>query len=66
MAVAFAECRIGNIGDMAVAIRPIAAAEPARRVPVYEEALASVRLEGFDLDNPVKALYHRYIEGELT
>ena len=40
--------------------------ERARRTRVYEEALASIRLEGFDLDEPVKALYRRYIDGELT
>jgi len=51
---------------MALAIHPIAAAERARRACVYEEALASVRLEGFDLDDKVKALYRRYIDGELT
>ena len=41
-------------------------AERARRTAVYEEALASVRLEGFDLDEQAKALYRRYIDGELT
>jgi hypothetical protein len=51
---------------MALAVHPIAAAEGARRARVYEEALASVRLEGFDLDDKVKALYRRYIDGELT
>ncbi len=47
-------------------IHPITAAERARRVRVYEEALASVRLEGFDLDEQAQALYQRYIDGELT
>jgi hypothetical protein len=56
----------GRIKDMALAIHPIAATERARRARVYEEALASVRLEGFDLDNKVKALYRRYMDGELT
>ena len=51
---------------MALAIHPIAAAERARRARVFDEALASVRLEGFDLDDKVKALYWRYIDGELT
>jgi len=51
---------------MALATRPISAAQRAVRVCVYEEALASIRLEGFDLDEPVKALYLRYIDGELT
>jgi Antitoxin VbhA len=51
---------------MALATHTIAAAERARRIRVYEEALASVRLEGFDLDEQVKALYRRYIDGELT
>jgi hypothetical protein len=55
-----------RIEDMALATHPIAAAERARRARVYEEALASVRLEGFDLDEQVKALYRRYIDGELT
>jgi hypothetical protein len=51
---------------MARAIHPISAAERARRTRVYEEALASVRLEGFELDEQAKALYQRYIDGELT
>jgi len=50
---------------MALSIRPIAAAERARRRSVYQEALASVRLEGFDLDEQGKALYRRYVDGEL-
>jgi hypothetical protein len=51
---------------MALAIHPIMAAERARRIRVYEEAVASIRLEGFELDEEVKALYQRYINGELT
>jgi hypothetical protein len=51
---------------MARAIQPITAVERARRTRVYEEALASVRLEGFELDEQAKALYQRYIDGELT
>jgi hypothetical protein len=51
---------------MALAAEPLTAAERARRTRVYEEALASVRLEGFELDEQVKAIYQRYITGELT
>ncbi|MGA2590277.1 MAG: antitoxin VbhA family protein [Bryobacteraceae bacterium] len=51
---------------MALAIPPITDKERARRTGVYEEALASVRLEGFELDEEAKALYRRYIAGELT
>ena len=51
---------------MALAADPLTAAERARRTQVYEEALASLRLEGFELDEHVKALYCRYISGELT
>ncbi|MGO4883827.1 MAG: hypothetical protein ACLP59_23850 [Bryobacteraceae bacterium] len=51
---------------MALATRPITAAERARRTRDYEEALASIRLEGFDLAEQVTALYQRYIDGELT
>jgi 5'-deoxynucleotidase YfbR-like HD superfamily hydrolase len=51
---------------MALAADPITAAERARRTRVYEEALASVRLEGFELDEQVKALYQQYIYGKLT
>lgn len=51
---------------MALAADEITAAERARRARVYEEALASVRLEGFELDEQVKALHGRYISGELT
>ncbi len=51
---------------MALAIHRITATERARRKRVYEEALASVRLEGLVLDDKAKALYQRYIDGELT
>lgn len=51
---------------MALAATPITAAESARRMRIYEEALASVRLEGLELDEQVKALYQRYISGELA
>jgi hypothetical protein len=40
--------------------------ERARRTRVYEEALASIRLEGFELDEQSTALYRRYIDGKLT
>lgn len=46
---------------MAVATKPITAAERAKRTRIYEEALASVRLEGLELDERGKALYKRYI-----
>ena len=52
--------------EMAVVTHPITVAERARRIRVYEEALASVRLEGFELDEQVKALYQRYIQGQMT
>jgi hypothetical protein len=51
---------------MALAIHRITASERTRRTRIYEEALASVRLEGFELDEQTKALYQRYIDGELT
>ncbi|MGA2741372.1 MAG: antitoxin VbhA family protein [Bryobacteraceae bacterium] len=51
---------------MALATQPITAAERARRTLIYEEALASVRLEGFELDEQTQALYRRYIHGDLT
>jgi len=51
---------------MALPIRPITEAERDQRTRVYEEAIASIRLEGFDLDERAKALYQRYIAGQLT
>jgi hypothetical protein len=51
---------------MALAAHPISEAERARRTRVFEEAEASIRLEGFELDDPTKALWRRYIEGELS
>jgi hypothetical protein len=51
---------------MAVASKPITAAERAKRTRIYEEALASVRLEGFELDDCSKTRYKWYIDGELT
>jgi hypothetical protein len=44
---------------MALATDIVTASERARRTRVYEEALASIRLEGFELDEQVKALYGR-------
>jgi hypothetical protein len=41
-------------------------AERNRRRRVYEETLASLRLDGLDLDEGTKALYRRYIDGDLT
>jgi hypothetical protein len=55
-----------RIKEMALATHPITTAERARRRRVYEEARASVRLEGFELDEQVEALYQRYMNGELT
>ena len=52
--------------EMALATQPITEAERARRTRVYEEALASVCLEGFELDDQTRALYQQYINGELT
>jgi hypothetical protein len=52
--------------EMAFATNLITAAERARRTCIYEEALASIRIEGLDLDEPTKMLYQQYIEGELT
>jgi hypothetical protein len=49
---------------MAVGTKPITAAE-CQTTRIYEEALASLRLEGFELDERSKALYKRYIDGEL-
>jgi hypothetical protein len=51
---------------MRVRSKPITPAERERRTRIYEEALASVRLEGFELDDETKALYQRYMDGELT
>jgi Antitoxin VbhA len=51
---------------MALTADPLTAAERAQRTQVYEEALASVRLEGFEPDEQVKELYGPYISGELT
>jgi hypothetical protein len=46
--------------------KSITATERAKRVRIYEEALASLRLEGLSLDPTTEALYQRYIEGELS
>jgi hypothetical protein len=51
---------------MGLATHPITAAERSRRIRVYADAVASIGLEGFELDEEVKALYQRYIDGELT
>ena len=47
---------------MALAIHPIMAAERARRTRIYEEAVVSIRLEGFELDEEVKALKIKYFD----
>ncbi len=51
---------------MALALHTITAAERERRTRIYEEALASLRLEGLDIDEQTKAVYRRYMDGELT
>jgi hypothetical protein len=51
---------------MAVLTHSITEAERARRTKIYQGALASVRLEGLEPDDETKALYARYMDGELT
>ena len=51
---------------MALTAPLIDAVENARRTRIYAEALASIQLEGFDLDAHTQALYQRYMEGKLT
>ncbi len=51
---------------MALTAHPISATERARRTRIFEEAQASVRLEGFELDDRTKAVWCQYIEGEMT
>ena len=51
---------------MALATNPISAAERARRTRAYEEALASVRLEAFELDEHAKGVYKRCVNGDCT
>jgi hypothetical protein len=53
-------------GVVELATHPITAAERAHRTRVFEEALAAIRLEGFELDESTQALYRRYVNGELT
>jgi Antitoxin VbhA len=40
--------------------------ERARRAADVENALASVRIEGLEPGDDAKAIFRRYIEGELT
>ena len=40
--------------------------ERALRIEAVDYARASVRLEGFVLDDTAEALFARYIDGELT
>lgn len=44
---------------------PITEAERQHRQKEVDTARASVRLEGFVLDDTVEAIYTRYINGEL-
>lgn len=37
-----------------------------KRVREVENALASVRMEGLEPSEEMKAMFHRYVEGELT
>lgn len=45
---------------------PISAAERQRRQRAVDTARASVRLEGFILDEAAEELFARYVAGELT
>jgi hypothetical protein len=47
-------------------VQPITAEERARRQAAVNEAAASLRLEGLASDVEAKAIWQRYIEGELT
>lgn len=40
--------------------------ERARRVEYVENALASVRIEGLEPSDEAKAIFRRYIDGDLT
>lgn len=40
--------------------------ERAQRALEIEDALATVRLEGLEPSAAVKAIYQRYVDGELT
>ena len=51
---------------MATAVAPITKQERAKRLEIYRNALASLRLEGLEPDDQTKAFYQRYVDGELT
>ncbi len=45
---------------------PASAADRTRRQDIIRDAEASLRLEGLTVDAETKALFARYVEGELT
>ena len=51
---------------MATVLTPFREKERAKRLEIYRNALASLRLEGLDPDDPTKGLYQRCVDGELT
>ena len=46
--------------------RGITDEERARRRDIWEQALASVRLEGLEPDDDVHVIWDRFMDGELT
>ena len=51
---------------MATILYPISEQERARREEDYRQALASLRLEGLAPGAEARAIFQRYIDGELT
>ena len=51
---------------MATILHPISEQERARREEEYHQALASLRLEGLAPGAGARAIFQRYVDGELT
>jgi len=51
---------------MATILYPISEQERARRGEEYHQALASLRLEGLAPGGEARAIFQRYVDGELT
>ena len=61
-----ARCILPNESCFMAVTTPITKQQRAERQAAAERALASVRLEGLEPTESAKAIFERYISGELT
>ena len=48
------------------AILPTTSKDRAVREEAYRDAIANLRLEGLEMDEEAKRIFHRHVDGEIT